>query len=69
MPSSSPLDPKATIFVSEVPSKPAGKLNPKAAVFVPAPKAPVFEPVRQQNIVQGLLQQFQTPHRHYVYYR
>ncbi|THY53890.1 hypothetical protein D6C97_05930 [Aureobasidium pullulans] len=43
MPSSSPLDPKATIFVSEVPSKPAGKLNPNAAVFVPAPKAPVFE--------------------------
>jgi hypothetical protein len=58
MPSSSPLNPKATVFTPKIPiasSSSQHKLNPKAPVFVPRQQQQ-----QQSKFVQGLLQQLQA---------
>jgi hypothetical protein len=59
MPSSSPLNPKATVFTPKIPiasSSSQHKLNPKAPVFVPRQQ----QQQQQSKVVQGLLQQLQA---------
>jgi hypothetical protein len=69
MPSSSPLNPKATVFTPKIPiasSSSQHKLNPKPPVFVPRQQQ---QQQQQSKVVQGLLQQLQASCDSYrVYY-
>jgi hypothetical protein len=63
MPSTSPLDPKATTFAPRIASPSSQqKLNPKAPVFTPSQQ---LGPSQQAKIMQGLVQQLQASYDSY----
>jgi hypothetical protein len=63
MPSTSPLDPKATTFAPRIASPSSQqKLNPKAPVFLPSQQ---LGSSQQAKIMQGLVQQLQASYDSY----
>ncbi|KAI4724038.1 hypothetical protein E4T49_08242 [Aureobasidium sp. EXF-10728] len=63
MPSSTPLNPKATVFTPSAPTLSAPKLNPEAATFIPARKPKHVERLIQE--LQASLAQMATSHPAY----